>query len=133
MNGTDCARRSEATHGCDMRCNTTSWNSCAPTNTRPSTGKNACGCLFTRKTDQTKESSDEYIGTGDYLRHLTSSIIGTPDVIYEVSYECGPYHAGGERKGGGRSKTKKGKNEVHPKGMKDKNDVYDSINHGEVL
>lgn len=64
-----------------------------------------CGCLFTRERGKTKEFS-ECIGTGDYLRHLTSFIIGTPDVIYEVSYKCEPYHAGGEGKGEEKKKAK---------------------------
>lgn len=36
----------------------------------------------------------------------------------------------GKKKNGKRKEDKKG---VHPKGMKDKNDVYDYINQGEVL
>lgn len=71
--------------------------------------KNVCGCLLTRETEKKKKEFSGYIGTGDYLRHLTSSIIGTPDVIYEVSYKCWPYHAGGEGKGGRESKRKKEK------------------------
>lgn len=75
-----------------------------------------CGCLFTRETEKTKEFSD-YIGTGDYLRHFTSSIIGTPDVIYEVSYKCGPYHAGGEGKGEkNRKKEERKERSFTPKG-----------------
>lgn len=75
-----------------------SWYSCAQTQTHfQLQGKNMYGCLFTRQTEKTKEFG-EYIGPGDYLRHLTRSIIGTPDVIYEVSYKYGLYHAGGEGK-----------------------------------
>lgn len=49
---------------------------------------------------------------------MTGSIIGTPDVIYEVSYKCGPYHAGGEGKEA-KKKTAKGRKtrkEFTPKG-----------------
>lgn len=67
-----------------------------------------CGCLFTRQTEKTKEFG-EYIGPGDYLRHLTRSIIGTPDVIYEVSYKYGLYHAGGEGKAGKKAEGRKGR------------------------
>lgn len=82
---------------------------------------------------ETEKTEDfgEYIGPGDYLRHSTSSIIGTPDVIYEVSYKCGPYHAG--REGKDREKKPKEGKRDHPKGMKDKSDVYNYINHAEVL
>lgn len=114
-----------------------SWYNCAHTQTHVQLRgekKNTCGCLFTRETEKNPKEFSKYIGTGGYLRHLTGSIIGTPDVIYEVSYKCGPYHAGGEgkeaKKNGKRKEDKKG---VHPKGMKDKNDVYDYINQGEVL
>lgn len=74
-----------------------------------------CGCLFTRQTEKTEEFG-EYIGPGDYLRHLTSSIIGTPDVIYEISYKCEPDHAGREGKDRGKKSRSKEKKEFTPKG-----------------
>lgn len=87
--------------------------------------------VFVRQTEKT-EYSGEYIGPGDYLRHSTSSIIGTPDVIYGVWYKCGPDHAGREGKVR-EKKPKEGKKGDHPKEMKDKSDVYNYINHAEVL
>lgn len=72
--------------------------------------------VYERDRKKTKEFS-KYIGTGGYLRHLTSSIIGTPDVIYEVSYKCGPYHAGGEGKEAKKTaKGRKTRKEFTPKG-----------------
>jgi len=59
---------------------------------------------------KTKDFS-EYLCTGDYSRHLTSSIIGTADVIYEVLCKRGPYDAGGEGKENLKKKQKKKKKE----------------------